>query len=372
MKLKFPLYLVLAGICSLPGFLESTQANATEILEYSNGDLLHTEEAVITDLGGRTDIYASADSWRALVAKVKPAFAWNDRDMMWIETNEHGQPKFVLDEAYLYQPTNQTRQWVLLRSRRDKTSLNPPPVEPRFFDAGRNRFSVATLHDQAPHSDGGETYAVALSSNKNAGMVYEIGWQREMGNGSAHPEFGRLIYVLKDPAGQWHFLGEGPEEGGERGGGQMVTSRVTWDTAPTNRLPLKIQFVSETVENGYQNNDPRTNSFITYEECVLAGAFPAKLRPTTTHPYLLAEAGDTFDKIVKHCVDWRPDWGYAPNNLRDRERRKNLDALWRAALAKLNPKLPQHGEIKTGTRIQVLTYAEVFDQLESMDKAESK
>ena len=41
--------------------------------------------------------------------------------MMWIESDTNGQPQFVLDEAHVYRPTNQTPRWVLLKSEKGKS-----------------------------------------------------------------------------------------------------------------------------------------------------------------------------------------------------------------------------------------------------------
>jgi hypothetical protein len=241
-KILFRFALVFWGVylagCSTPAHCA--------VLNFSSDGSSGTDEVVVTDLGGRIFIHAAADSWAAIVAKVNPTFAWNGRDLMWIEKDKRGRPQFVLDEAYLYQPTNRPRQWVLLR--RSTLKMRQPDLRsesPRFFYSTRNWFAVAPLQDSVPHSDHSDNYAVAISANRKFGTVYEIGWQREMGVGSGHLEYGRRIYVLEDRANHWHFLGEGPEEGSERGGGSTVKARVNWKAAKASELPLKIQFVSQ-------------------------------------------------------------------------------------------------------------------------------
>jgi hypothetical protein len=86
----------------------------------------------------------------------------------------------------------------------------------------------------------------------------------------------------------------------------------------------------------------------------------------------LTENGDTFDKIAEHCAEWCPDWGFDPNNPGDSVRQKQLLKIWRTALAQLNPKLPQRGNLRASTRVQILSYADTVDRLIAWEKAQGK
>ena len=116
------------------------------------------------------------------------------------------------------------------------------------------------------------------AANQRYGIVYEIGWQDEMSDGNAHPEYSRRIYVFKDTANRWHFLGEGPAEGAEHGGWDIVKSQVVWDDSKPNELPLQTKFHRETTLSpvGYEADDtqPSADKVIT-NNYVLAGKFPA-------------------------------------------------------------------------------------------------
>lgn len=238
----------------------------------------------ITGLGNTFTISLAADSWPHLVKKAKPAFSWNGQDLLWIQTDAQGRPRFILDEAYTFQPTNEPLQWVLLNPIQVGGNIDDPGCEtPRFFYSGLNLHAVLTVQDQAPpcHNDGTkDSYAIRLDAAKAFGTVYEIGWQRETSRGIGHPDYGRRIYVLRDATNQWHFLGEGPEEGAEQGATTNLKSRVIWESNGSNSLP-QIRFREEdtnypsTSANDTNAPSPR----VTHHEYVLSGPFPAPLQP---------------------------------------------------------------------------------------------
>jgi len=349
-------------------------AYGTTFLNYSNRESPEADGIVVTDLGGATFIHAAAASWPALVAKVKPTFAWNGGDLMWIEQDTNGRPQFVLDEAYLYQPTNQPRQWVLLRTSTPKMSR--PDVrheEPRFFYSDFNWFTVATLQKTVPHSDHGENYAVAIATHRQQGTVYEIGWQREMSVGSGHAEYGRRIYIFRDRANHWHFLGEGPEEGWERGGGNTVESKVVWENSLTNDLPFQIRFHCEETTSPYNNStdDTYTNTPPSVTICydsALVSELPVQCQFIGHNPYLLAEKNDTLEKITLRLGFFMPGWDAWPDEAKQQAERKRILGLWRAAIVRLNPKLPQHGTIDEGKRVDLVEPGELENHLIEMER----
>jgi len=202
--------------------------------------------------------------------------------MMWIETDQCGLPKFILDEAYVYQPTNQPRRWILVKDERTEKNWLDEDWWRQFGNC--NSHSEINLQDVKPSpSDGGYygDYAIVKSTNKHCGAVYEIGWQDEMSDGNAHPIFGRRIYLFKDKNNHWHFLGEGPKEGAERGWEITVESSVEWDNSKTNKIPLQIQLRCEDTEYpvGYEADDTNRPPDVTRtNEYLLAGKFPAQFR----------------------------------------------------------------------------------------------
>ena len=281
-KLILCLALVLSG--GLVGCSTNPPVAETKVFDYSIGESPVTDGLVLTGLGKSFSIYAAADSWPALVQKVKPTFAWNGCDMMSIETDKRGQPQFILDEAYIYQPTNQPRQCILVKDERTKENYEVWQHEDWWRQFSMcNVHAVVSLPDSKPVSnDWGYygNYAVVIAANQRYGIVYEIGWQEEMSTGNAHPEYGRRIYVFKDNTNRWHFLGEGPGEGAERGGWDIVKSQVVWDDSKTNELPLQIKLRRESTDyaTGYDDDTNRPPDVLTTNNFVLAGKFPASLQ----------------------------------------------------------------------------------------------
>ena len=284
MKPKHILCLALILSGGLFGCSTNPPAAKTQILDYSIGDS-PAAGIVITGLGKSFSIRESADSWPALIQKTKPIFAWNGCAMMWIETDQRGQPKFILDEAYVYQPTNQPRQWILVRDERTEKNQAVWKDENWWRQFGNyNLHAEINLQDVKPPSeDDGYygNYAVVKSANRHFGVVYEIGWQDEMSDGNGHPIYSRRIYLFKDSKNHWHFLGEGPAEGAQRGGEDIVESSIEWSNSKPNEIPLQIHIQCELTESpiGYEADDTnRPPDVTTTNEFVLADKFPAQLQ----------------------------------------------------------------------------------------------
>jgi len=281
-KLILCLALVLSG--GLFGCSTNPPAVETKVIDYSSGSSALADGGVVQGLGKSFSIRASADSWLALIQNVKPTFAWNGSDMMWIESGKHGEPQFILDEAYIYQPTNQPRQWILVKDERIKTNYEVWQHEEwwRQFSMCNLR-AIVSLQDSKPLlDDSGRygSYALVKAANRHYGVVYEIGWQNQSSTGNAHPENNRHIYIFKDNANRWHFLGEGPGEGAERGAEEVVESQVVWDESKTNEFPLQIKFHCEYTEyaTGYDDDTNRPPDVVATNNFVLAGKFPASLQ----------------------------------------------------------------------------------------------
>jgi hypothetical protein len=118
---------------------------------------------------------------------------------------------------------------------------------------------------------------VVKAANQRYGVVYEIGWQNERSIGNAHSEYSRRIYLFKDNTNHWHFLGEGPGEGAEKGSEDIVEAQVVWDNSKTNELPLQIKFHEEYTMFSDDNANRPTDE-VTTNNFVLAGSFPARLQ----------------------------------------------------------------------------------------------
>jgi hypothetical protein len=200
-------------------------------------------------------------------------------------------------------------------------------------------------------------YAVAIATDRQQGTVYEIGWQRVGSVGSGHAEYGRRIYLWNDGHNHWHFLGEGPEEGWERAGGQTVESKVVWGNPTTNGLPFQIRLHFEQTTSPYNiNADADTNSprYVTIcNDSALVGEFPTTGQPVGNNPYLLAEKGDTLEKITLRLGYFHPGWNAWPDEAKQQAEKKRILEAWRAVIVRLNPKLPTQGKINAGTRVDL-------------------
>jgi hypothetical protein len=82
-KLILCLALVLSG--GLFGCSTNPPAAETKVFNYSTPD--SGAVVVLNGLGKCLSVRVEADSWQALIEKTKPTFAWNGRDMMWIESD---------------------------------------------------------------------------------------------------------------------------------------------------------------------------------------------------------------------------------------------------------------------------------------------
>jgi len=183
-----------------------------------------TQGPVVLDrLSPRFSVRVEADSWDHLVERVQPTLSWNARDLLWITHDDNGRPRFTLDEAYIFDQKDRPRRWVLLDER-----PNPIPNESdadREADAQINRRKLTmTLSARVPiEHDGGAVdgggYAVSKSTRADIGIVYELRWDGQMGDGTGHPLYSQLLYVLGEPSGRGISSARGRTAKGRHSGG---------------------------------------------------------------------------------------------------------------------------------------------------------
>ena len=198
----------------------------------------------------RLRIRVSADSWEELLAKARPTFTWGTpmpkagfADMMWIDTNADGTPDcpaptqwaFRLARAIVWKPdADQKVRWILLDFPVDDPEEGQPvlglldgreygdpyPLLCRIAgQATPARLSVTSEKPPTPQF-GDSSYAVCIGqhdSDLRGGAVYEIGWGGKQNLQERYSEH-RMLYVWRDQAGQWRFLGAGPREEHHRSG----------------------------------------------------------------------------------------------------------------------------------------------------------
>ncbi|MCK4625862.1 MAG: outer membrane lipoprotein carrier protein LolA, partial [Phycisphaerae bacterium] len=319
-------------------------------------------QPVLYGLGKRLGIRVEADSWDALVKKVKPTFTWSGRDMMWADKDEKGNPQFTLDRAHVYKPKGKPAKWVLL------TFQNAP-----FAVFGWNDYlpGIAKLHKKVPIDRRSVKYALVKSTNPKGGTVYEIVWQSAMSLGIGSVAEQRHLFVLQNAKGKWRFLGEGPVCSGNKMRGlraarYTLQSKVVWTGKPNASVRIELVQKGTQTEWPSSDDDPTVvlkRDRIEYRDAVIDGKVPAILRQTTKRPYMLAQKGDTFEKIVHHLATWSSGWDANKGN-----DRQIILKIWRKELTKLNPQLPK-GKIPEGARIRLLTYAETMQHLYKHRKA---
>ncbi len=343
--------LALALCCELPA--QPAAPVATE------ATVVPSEPAVeISGLGGRLAVTAEAESWAALVEKLQPTLTVDNHDLIWIGKDDHGQPQFTLDEAFILHPPGQPRRWVLLKE------IPGAPFDGFYGEVmGNNLHGVASLMGKVPAPVGdAEIYgdfAVGKSSHPAHGTVYEIGWQKLMANGTSLQEGNRRLYLLQDPAGQWHFLGEGPvdqhgKSGYNQGERNDVESAVVWTNLPPPALPVEIHFVVKNTHREWSSDDNPVAArpdLSTYEDYVLSAPFPGQLQRATARPYTISEKGDTFDELARRNTAWESDAIKTSAKL-------FYQHLWLDGLARLNPALPPAAILPVGTKVQLLNQAE--------------
>lgn len=308
----------------------------------------------LTDLGDQA-VRTEAASWAELVDKTRPSLTWSDRYLIWIEADESGLRRVTLDEAYLVPGPNATPRRVLL--------------DPAHVPMGRSPRAVAVLQEKRPeaNNDAGlvEDYAVLLAHDPGFGDVYEIGWQKSMADGTGHAVELRLLYLWRDRAHRWRFLGEGLSDGQSKTGPDTGTSTrstasVVWRPGDDGTASVEVRFTTESRDYAWRT--PATEESETaprpdlVKRCdwILAGDFPATLRMVGSRPYLLAESGDTLRKIAERNGAWQPGWAEGPDKTAQKTR---VLALWRRTLRRMNPGLPA-GRIPAGTRVELPNDAE--------------
>ncbi|MHC4714680.1 MAG: FG-GAP repeat domain-containing protein [Planctomycetota bacterium] len=288
-----------------------------------------------------------APTLAALLDKAKPDIVFNTVDMMWADTGDDDRMRFTLDRAFRFHVEGQPTKWVLVAS----------GVRGDLQLSGQYTRRVIEVAEAIPREDHWPSYAIVKSASDEFGTLYEIGWQGVGGIGGSGNHEGRsVLYVLRDDAGRWRFIGEGPGECNGRSGGEYtflysVESTVVWTGDPES--PVEVRFVCRDAK--YQGGlsdyeipaDIVRRDYVSYTEAVLEGPYPASLRRTTEHPYMVVEEDETFDSLVEHLARWELLWITNRGNARQR-----LLAAWRRELRRLNPSLTE-GAIPAGTRAKI-------------------
>ena len=299
---------------------------------------------VLTVLDGGLAIRAEADTLEALIEKTRPDFLLPNREMLWISSDASGNPVFTLDGAYEYKPAGGKARWVLL------CDFGGPGGIAADEWRGYYKFAVIALSPEVPvHDPGPGDYATVKASDPAHGTLYEIGWEAGP-SGSGLYIMERNLYLLRDAAGKWAFVGEGPVTGSSRGAYWGRESQVAFTGLAD--APVTIRFTTsetkaETISSDELSVDPTLRArrdLVTYEDCVLDGPLPAKLRREDYGCYMLAGKDDSLETLAECLAAW--PW---PGTLGSPAQ---LKAKWVSRLAHLNPALPNR-VLPEGTRVRL-------------------
>ena len=333
-------------------------------------------------LSKRLRVRVQAETWDALVAKVKPDVTWSgtDRDgqdgvsrwngpnMLWIEKDAKGRTVFHLEQAFAWRPRGQKTQWILIEDVSDQEGANDDgnnmedsPVGDEPYEAMLTNQSLAARIAHGKPKDesfdgagnAGE-YAQDISRDPRGGVVCEVGWTPSP-NRDGCEQWERTLYFWRKPIGPWRFIGEAPltyQQSRNHGESASMEAKVCWLGAPP--APV-IQFALSMSQGTVHGNSGET-----CQDYILkpnANGTPAESKPTDDHDYILAEDKDTLDSVVL----WHCPWADNPQDPRtstpppkEAAERKYCTQVWREAMIRLNPGLARNaGPLGKGTHVRL-------------------
>jgi hypothetical protein len=115
-------------------------------------------------------IISAAESLKTVIRECKPALVWNEKDMLWAETDDQGVWHFSLAEAHRVVVGHEKPAWVALRG---------SPVNDEFPHVGwagpaifEYSFAAFAVSDKIPQHDGGAgNFAVVLSHDERRTLI---------------------------------------------------------------------------------------------------------------------------------------------------------------------------------------------------------
>ncbi len=289
----------------------------------------------ITKLSPDLKIQAGADSFEKLVAAVKPDFSWDDCYLLWIRDGATDHPSFELSRAWLYEPAGGKAQCVLLHSAKDLSAV----LETQFGGEASGCFFPLTagpgpFWQRTSRACGTGDFLHVIATSPEFGTVYEINWESEPDPHAFTEEM--PLFLRKDPAGKWHFLGMGPIPGTAS---LAVQDVVAVQVAANKSSPagVSIQFTLTHTETDSANNHPAPGSQLLpdlqeYQDAFLDGISPEL--HFSAHSYLLPALGDTLEKMLKRRIAWEFLWHEDTPEIHAK-----IETTWRTELQKLNPTL---------------------------------
>jgi hypothetical protein len=280
-------------------------------------------------LGDAIHIRRTAPSLAALVRQTRPTFVWGDADMLWIERDEHGRPRFSLNRGY---ELDGSGGWVLLDTR------------PEFVAAG--------LVDYVREQTAGQI----LSTDPHHGSVYLLTWPAHHMTGTGPVDCTRQVLLLSDRQGKWRFIGEGVGTMDGRASTKRIRTevsyKISWKDADDNPLTVEATRTAFIISHNVERDD--TTTFRSRRDYVLSGKIPAEFTPASSD-YLITAPGETVQLLTLRLATCDTCYPFE----RDSRRRAKMLQSVGQSIASLNPDLPHR--LVPGLRVRLPDLESIWD-----------
>ena len=280
-------------------------------------------------LGRQIHIRRRATSLTALVHETRPTFVWGNGDMLWVERDEQGKPRFSLNRAY---ELDGSGGWVLLDAPADYVATG----------------LVDYMREQTP----GEV----ISTDAHRRSVYLLVWPSRHMTGTGPVDCTRQILLLCDRQGKWHFVGEGVGTIDGRASTKRIRTevsyKVSWNDSNDSPLQVTATRIAFIIAHNVERDD--TTTFRSRRDYTLSGKIPAEFTPASDD-YLLTAPGETLQQLTVRLATCDTFYPFE----RDPRRRAKMLQSVAESIAELNPDLPHR--LTPGTRVHLPDLESIWD-----------
>jgi hypothetical protein len=270
-----------------------------------------------------------AGSLAELVRTTRPTFVWNDSDMLWVERDDQGKPRFSLNHAY---ELDGLRGWVLLDARGDYVAEG----------------LVDYLREQ--------TAGQVISADPHHGSVYLLNWSSHHMTGTGPVDCTREILLLCDRKQKWHFIGEGVGTIDGRASTKRIRTevsyKVSWVDSAENPLSIQATRTAFIIAHNAERDD--TTTFRSRRDYTLSGKIPGEFTPASDD-YLITIPGETLELLTLRLATCDTFYPFE----RDPRRKAKMIQSVAESIATLNPELPRR--LAPGTRIRLPDLESIWD-----------
>jgi hypothetical protein len=280
-------------------------------------------------LGDQIHVRRKAGSLAELVRATKPAFVWNDADMLWIERDEHGRPRFSVNHAY---ELDGAESWVLLDASDD--------------------YVAAGLVDYVREQTSGQV----ISTDSHHGSVYLLTWPSRHMTGTGPVDCTRHVLLLCDRKQKWRFIGEGLGTIDGRASTKRIrteaTYAVSWDESAENPITVQATRMAFIIAHNVERDD--TTTFRWRRDYTLSGRTPAEFT-SASDDYLITSPGETLTLLTLRLAICDTFYPFE----RDPKRKAKMLQGVAELIAGLNPDLPHR--LVPGTRVRLPDLESIWD-----------